>query len=95
VVVLYFYVQIDSHASRTPLSVSKFGRGHASRGRLSYLPSVTWGPNLPEKCEKANFRLENRKFLLVSRQFFAGVEMSNRLNGSHITPRVNLNVKIQ
>ncbi|KAJ6569044.1 hypothetical protein B0H19DRAFT_1256724 [Mycena capillaripes] len=35
----YHFVQIDSHASRTPLSMSKFGRGHASRRRLS---NVDW-----------------------------------------------------
>jgi hypothetical protein len=33
--ILYNFVQIGSHASRTPLSITNFGRGHASPGRLS------------------------------------------------------------
>jgi hypothetical protein len=32
--VLYFSLQFDSHASRIPLPITNFGRGHASRGRL-------------------------------------------------------------
>jgi hypothetical protein len=41
--ILQYFVQIDSHASRIPLSISKFGTGHVLRSRLSDLPSVTQG----------------------------------------------------
>ncbi|KAF7363154.1 Peptidase C14 [Mycena venus] len=46
-VVLYYFDQIDSHASRTPLSITNFGQGHASLGPLSNFQAVTQAPKLP------------------------------------------------
>jgi hypothetical protein len=43
---LYNFVQIGSHASRNPLSITNFGRCHASLGPLSNL-QVGWGRALP------------------------------------------------
>jgi hypothetical protein len=38
---LYIFIQIVSHVSRTPLSITKFGRGHASPEPLLNLQAVT------------------------------------------------------
>ncbi|KAJ7039294.1 hypothetical protein C8F04DRAFT_1178843 [Mycena alexandri] len=43
---LYFFGQIDSHLSHTPLLMSNFGRGHASPGPLSNLQMATQAPKL-------------------------------------------------
>jgi hypothetical protein len=37
IVLLYYYAQIGSHASCTPLSITNFGQGHASLRPLSNL----------------------------------------------------------
>ncbi|KAF8214472.1 hypothetical protein K438DRAFT_1749586 [Mycena galopus ATCC 62051] len=39
--VLDYFLQIDSHASRSPVSIPNFGRGHASRRRVSNSSNVT------------------------------------------------------
>jgi hypothetical protein len=43
---LYNFVQIGSHASRTPLSITNFGRCHASLRPLSNLQAVTQAPKM-------------------------------------------------
>jgi hypothetical protein len=67
-------LQIDSHASRTPLSIAKFGRGHASRWQLSNLPSITQDSKLTVtvRCKKAQIFVLMSKISLVSRQILAG-----------------------
>jgi hypothetical protein len=90
-----FKTKADSHASRTPLSISKFGKGHASRGRLSNLPSVTQGSKLPVRPQKAKIFISMSKISLVSRQILAVVEMLNWFFGSRVTPSVDLNEILQ
>jgi len=51
--VLYYSPQFGSHSSRTPLSITKFGRGHMSLGPLSNLQVVMQAPNYLEKKKKA------------------------------------------
>lgn len=94
-VILQYFVQIDSHASRTPLSIAKFGRGHASRRRLSNLSSVTQGLKLAVRCKKAQLFVPMSKISLVSRQILAVVEMSNWFFESRITLGVDLNEILQ
>jgi hypothetical protein len=66
IMILYFFLQIGSHASRTPLSITNFGRGHASLGPLSNLQVVTQAPNCLEKekkkAKKAKFSVQMPKF---------------------------------
>jgi hypothetical protein len=95
-IILYFSIQIDSHASCSPLSISKFGRGHASRRPLSNLPGVTRCPKPPEKCKKVKFFPPQSEFL---RNFGAVTRTSGRCRMSNwyfwssVTPPVDLNGK--
>jgi hypothetical protein len=76
--VLYFFLQIGSHTSRTPLSITKFGRGHASLGPLLNLQVVTQVPKLPKKCKKDEIFGSNTEIFEVSRKNLAAAKMSNR-----------------
>ncbi|KAJ7838388.1 hypothetical protein B0H14DRAFT_3459415 [Mycena olivaceomarginata] len=49
-----FFLQINSHASRTPVSIPKFGPGLVARGPLSNLPSIT--PSPKNYAEAENWR---------------------------------------
>jgi hypothetical protein len=75
---LYFFVQIGSHASRTPLSITNFGQCHASLGPLSNLQAVTQVPKLPKKCKKDEILGSNVEISKASRKNSAAAEMSNR-----------------
>jgi hypothetical protein len=88
--ILGFFVQIDSHGPRIPMTLN-FGCGHASRRPLSNLRLVTARLKWPERRKKANFFVGNVEILGVSRQILAGVEMLNLKKGSRITPPVDLN----
>jgi hypothetical protein len=79
----------------TRLSISKFGKGHASHCRLSNLPSVTQGSKLPVRLKKAKIFDSMSKISRVSCQILAVVEMSNRFFRSRITPSVDLNEILQ
>jgi hypothetical protein len=72
--ILDFSLQFDSHGSRTPLSITNFGRGHASFGPLSNLEAVTQAWKLPENCKKDEIFHENVEILGVSRENSAAVE---------------------
>jgi hypothetical protein len=62
---------------------------------LSNLPLVTAQLKWPERRKKAKILVGNVEISGVSRQIFAGVEMSNLKKGSRITPPVKLNEKPQ
>jgi hypothetical protein len=79
--VLYYFVQIGSHASRTPLSITNFRRGHASLGPLPNLQVVTQAPNClkkKKKAKKTKLSVQMPKFFEVSCKNSVGTEMSNR-----------------
>jgi hypothetical protein len=59
--------QILLQHTHTPLSISKFGKGHVSRGHLSNLPSVTQGSKLPVRPRKAKIFVSMSKISLVSK----------------------------
>jgi hypothetical protein len=61
--ILYFFLQIGSHASLGP---------------LSNLQAVTQVPKLPKKCKKDEIFGSNAEILGVSRKNSAAAEMSNR-----------------
>ncbi|KAJ7085615.1 FAD/NAD-P-binding domain-containing protein [Mycena crocata] len=61
--VLYFFIQVDSHASRTTVSISNFGRCHASLRALS-------NPKFASHRAKSLKNAKNRIFALkVSKNF--------------------------
>jgi hypothetical protein len=94
---LYCSISLKATVTRhaPTLSISKFGKGHASRGRLSNLPRVTQGSKLPVRPQKAKIFDSMSKISLVSRQILAVVEMSNWFFGSRVTPSVDLNEILQ
>jgi hypothetical protein len=67
--ILYFFLQICSHVSRT--LITNFGRGHTSLGPLSNLQEVMQVPKLPKKCR-------GDEIFEVSRKNLAAAEMSNK-----------------
>jgi hypothetical protein len=73
--ILYFFVQIGSHASRTPLSITNFGPCHAPLGPLSNLQAIT-GPQTAQKVQKRQIFGSNVEIFEVSRKDSAAVEMS-------------------
>jgi hypothetical protein len=79
--ILNNFIQINSHASHTPLSITNFGRGHASLGPLSNLQVVTQALNCLKNEKKGkkdkNFG-SNAEIFEVSRKNSAAAEMSNR-----------------
>jgi hypothetical protein len=75
---LYFFLQIGSHASRTLLSITNFGRCHASLGPLSNLQVVTQVPKLPKQCQKDEISGSNVEISKVSRKNSVAAEMLNR-----------------
>jgi hypothetical protein len=87
-----FKLTVTHHA---PLSISKFGKGHASCGRLSKPPKHHTGLKIACKTQKAKIFDSTSKISLVSRQILAVVEMSNWFFGSRVTPRVDLNEILQ
>jgi hypothetical protein len=76
--VLYFFLQIGSHVSRTPLSITNLGRGHTSLGPLLNLQAVIQVPKLPKKCKKDEIFGSNVEIFEVSCKNLAAAEMSNR-----------------
>jgi hypothetical protein len=59
---LGIFIQIDSHASRTPLSRTNFRCGHASPEPLSNIQAIAQASKLPETAKKTKIFVRMSKF---------------------------------